>query len=269
MFKGKDVKRAFRDFRHAIQDFLSADWSLYQSRAEVMMSIIQGNPTLSFVINPYLNLPLDISQIETPTTNYWMQLKLPTDQDQRIAYILQTINKYAAGTLDPINHTHLFFKHKHLNDNVHQFNQQVVSPALRDLLNKLTDLEEDEIIGNEEAEISPAVLNIINYGHITAGRNLAFGQHIQQNIQHQGITEELIVKFLQNGIPLEKVDQSRPLLQELDIELKKDKPDHSIIKSAFSKLVDIGGNLMANIAASTITNKEAAATVTEFLKNLM
>src|SRR5690606_4956099 len=197
-FSQIEVKRAIRDFEKAIDSLQTAGFKVYSTRVRELINLITQNKVLSSIVGSYLVMEVDFRSIENAPHGDWFDLKLPEDRDLQIAYVLQIMKRSSEGEFSIENYSFQIFALKGLNDNIYEWNHQILFPCLDVLRDKLNDLVEDEVEGKEQ--VDSASLQIINYGNISAKNgNVAFGKDISQSITIGQLSDEVIKKALEQG----------------------------------------------------------------------
>ena len=90
-FTSKEITKAIRDFNNAASDLLNSTYDVIQVRIDHLAIMLRKNPAIHSVVNPLLELELDIEIIQEVLPTHWIRLNLPTYMNEQIAYILQLI----------------------------------------------------------------------------------------------------------------------------------------------------------------------------------
>lgn len=197
----------------------------------------------------------------------WINLKLPEDENLQIGYVLQILKTSYEGEFKIDMYAHRIFRNKNLNYNISEWNSQILVPCLQILLDKLNDIIEDEVEGNEV--VSSSSLKIINYGSISAEQgNVAIGNNINQDINIENISNQIIERALaEEVIEEDKVDKVQEASNELGEELKKEKPSKSKLQSIINLLYGIGKKALIAIVVDVMNNPKLTEEVANFLLN--
>jgi hypothetical protein len=150
----------------------------------------------------------------------------------------------------------------HINDNLSQFNIAFVQPALRELINKIDDFVEDEVEGKDEIDYGN--IQVFNIGTISnKNGNVALGSNINinQNIKIENLTDEFAKAILDEGFTLSQLDNVRNEVEELKKLIIENDINESKIKNIFSKIVSVGGKVMAEILLQLISKPEITTMV--------
>ncbi|MEK4381161.1 hypothetical protein NSS70_04485 [Aeribacillus sp. FSL K6-2848] len=118
-FSAKEVKRSIRSFESAAQDVINSKYQTYKARIARFIEIAQKDNVINSIVSPLLKLELDFDKIHISKNGFWIdELKLPTDQDLQIAYVLQMFKRVAEGEQSLEGITHSIYKHKRFEDNI-------------------------------------------------------------------------------------------------------------------------------------------------------
>lgn len=264
-FSGKEVRRAVRDFNNAANDLSNASFQDFQSRINRFVRMINDNSVINQIVKPLLELPLDLSQIEQTYPNGMLKLVLPENMEEQIAYVVQLLHRSYRKEDSLLNYAHSVFQDRRHNDVILKLNAQIIEPFLRELLNRLGDLVEDEVNGKEE--IQPMNLQIFSIGNITAkSGSIAIGKDIKQIHREQVIKEDLIRAFLEAGFTLKQIDKVRPAVDELEKEISKSEFDKSRFHNILSRFYRVGENAMVQIVGKFIEKPELLFALKEFIE---
>jgi hypothetical protein len=261
----KEVKRAIRDFDRAIQAIQVASVSIYQTRINEFIKLIKENNVLNLIINPYLKIDINFKEIETSHDGHWVDLKLPTDKELQIAYVLQVLEKSSNGEFALENYSFFIFRNSSFNVNIDRWNTQILEPIFNVLTDRLGDLIEDEVEGKQG--VNPASLHIINYGSISANNgNVGIGQDIKQSVSIGEISHRIIEKAIKENVISEiQVDEVKNVTDEIETELQKEEPSKSNLTTLAQKLHEIGQRGLLSLATNTINDPRWGEAVAGFL----
>ncbi|PHD43191.1 hypothetical protein COF67_27320 [Bacillus toyonensis] len=265
-FSTKDVKRSIRDFDLHTQTLLNGELQTYQSRVNQFIQYIQRNHIIYSIVQPLMEKKLDFNEIMPRNLSGWIDLKLPSTFDDQLAFVLQIMRKSSENEFAMESFAAEIFVEKSYNNNIRRFNTQVVSPCLQQLLYKLNDLIEDEVEGKEI--VSPAALQIFNYGTITAreGGNVAIGQQITQTSNYTNIVEGVLKEAKEQGlITSENEQEVQGILEEVQNELENQQPEKGKLKTLCDKLYDVGKAGLVKITTDVINNPQWGQIVTDLL----
>lgn len=266
-FSQKDIKRAIRDFGRAIENLHAAGHTVYDTRVVEFINLVKDNAVLNHIVGPYLALEVDYSKV-FPETHGIARFKLPSDKEIQIAYVLQTMLSCAEGPRRVSDHAFMIFRKSSFNENLFQWNQEILFPCLNELMVKLDDLIEDEVEGNERVEASS--LQIVNYGTITArNSNVAIGKDITQAIK-TGVSDEIVKQALeQKMIDEGQVASVKEVTDEIEAELQSENPSQGKLKELAGKLFDLGKKGLLNVANSVIDDPQWVTAVSSYLMSLI
>lgn len=266
----KEVLRATRDFSKAINSLQAAGSQLYQTRVNEFIYLIRENRVLYYIIGPYLKMEVNFKEIENERGG-WFDLRLPSNQDLQIAYVLQVMNQSIKGDTAIDTYALHIFRQTNINSNLAKWNQQILFPCLDILQDKINDLIEDEVDVEGKEEVSTASLQIINYGNITSEKgNIAIGKDITQTFTMGELSNELIKQALEkNLITEEQVDEVKTVTDAMEIELQDDNPNPSKLKQFAEKLYGIGSKGLLSLTTAVVTNPHWGEAVTTFLFSLI
>ncbi|MEB3057509.1 hypothetical protein [Bacillus pseudomycoides] len=266
VFNQKIVKRSIRNYDRAIDSLLTAGYNLYQVRVKELINLVKTDEVLKEIIGPYLYMKVNFGKIENESGG-WFYIEMPDDKDLQIAYVFQIMERAAKGEFSMDNYAFYIFKDKRINNNISNWNHQILSPCLQILEDKLRDLIEEEVENKNGVEAQ--ALNIINnYGN----GNFAIGSGNTQNltITTQGVSDEIIKKALEQGtITQEQVQDVQIVTEEIVEELGQDSPDEEKLQSFAEKLFNIGKAGLLKIANSSINDQRWGEAVTTFLLGMV
>lgn len=268
-FSQKEIKRAIRDFEKTIDTLQSAGHKVYQSRAKDLIGLVLQNKVLNSIVGPYLIMDVDFKSIENSPHGDWYDLQLPNEKDLQIAYSLQIMKRSSEGEFSIDSYVFHIFAQKRINENIRLWNEQILFPALDDLITRLDDMIEDEVDGKEKVEADS--LQIINYGSISADHgNVALGRDITQTLKIGALSDELIRKALDQGfIKQSQAKEVKATTDEIQSELERDNPSQNILQELASSIYDLGSKGLLSLSTNVITNPKWGEAVTAFLFGLI
>ncbi|MCG0590580.1 hypothetical protein L6P38_19000 [Bacillus velezensis] len=269
-FTEKEVKRAIRDFESAVHDVINAGYNTYQSKIQRLVDLSKSNRVISFIVGPIFSLNVDLNEVHSRRNGSgWIELKLPSNMDEHIAYVLKVFQLVSEDKLSLENESFLIYKQKRIADNIQLYMSEVCYPCLRELTYKLSDLVEDKVDGKNE--ISDASLKIINYGTLTAqnGSTIAVGQNISQSVNFKSIKEDIMEKVKASGVVSEdSLGEVEELAGELEEELNRDEPDDSKLKRFAQKALEIGENGLLKVLTTVVTDPRWGQAAAQALLNI-
>jgi hypothetical protein len=99
-FNAKEVKRAIRTLDAAASDILTAGYSVYKARIVRFIAIINEDKVINSIVAPLLTISVDFDAIHFSRNGHWIsELKLPSNVDEQLAYVIQTFDKVAKGDI--------------------------------------------------------------------------------------------------------------------------------------------------------------------------
>ncbi|CAF1855317.1 hypothetical protein ABE189_03285 [Bacillus subtilis] len=267
-FTEQEVKRAIREFDSAVGDVLNASYSTYVLKMKRIVQLSKDNPVINSIVEPIYFIDVDFNEIHKPDGGGWIELNLPVNIDEQIAYVFKVFQLASEqeGYLDTLTFT--IYKNKRIADNISLYLSDVVSSSLRELRYRLGDLMED-IKGREEIPV--ASLQIINNGTLTAqhGSTIAVGKDIQQNINYSNIKEDIMSKVKESGlVPQDSLKEVEKLSSELEEELNQPEPNESKLKKVAQKVLEIGENGLLRIFSTVVTDPRWGQAVSHALLNM-
>lgn len=215
-FEIKQIKRAHRDIKNIMDDILNAsDSNAYKTYIERFINKIEENDVLSYILNPFFELEVNV--IQEKQFGFGVILNMSPDIDKQIAFVLQMLKEFSNMSGDRIC-MFLFkiYNKKSIPDNIYPWNSNVVEPAFREILIKISDLIEDIPDGEEEVD-SKYMTIINNYGNYnsTNGQVANGSQNtLTQNINSDDIFKELIEK-VNNDVKDDEKEELLSLIEEL------------------------------------------------------
>ncbi len=269
-FKAKEVKRAIRTLEVATSDILNAGYLTYKVRIERFIAIINEDKVINSIVAPLLTIPVDFDSIHVSNSGDWIsELRLPISIDEQLAYVIQIFYKVKTGAIDLGNLSFRIYRKNRFEDNIQLFLSQIARPCLRELLDRLHYLVEDEVEGQES--IASAALQIFNYGSITAeqGSAVAIGKDIQQTVTYKNITPKVMeVVREQQVVPEEKMAEVEQVINEIQEEINKDEPSESKLKSFAGKVYGLGETALLKVISNELTDPKWGHAVSKTLLSL-
>jgi hypothetical protein len=267
-FSQKEIKRAIRDFQSTIHSLQAAGHNVYSTRVKELITLITQNRVVNSIVGPYLVMDIDFNSIENEGGG-WFELQLPAEQDLQIAYALQVMKRASEGEYDIETYAFNIFRQRRLNDNISNWNRQILFPCLDNLVYKLNDLIEDEVDGKDQIEAGS--LQIINYGSISAEQgNIAVGKDITQTLNVGELVDELIEKAIEQGIINQsQVGEVKATADEIQNELEKNTPSKGKLQELASNIYDIGSKGLLSLSTNIISDPRWGEAVTGFLFGLV
>lgn len=269
-FIAKDVKRSVRKFEDAVQDILNSGYNTYKARIIRFIEITKNDPVINSIVSPLYDIKVDFDQIhyKSPGGDWVEELRLPTDIDKQLAYVLQIFDSVASNELSLENLTFEIYINKNIWSNINSWIIEVVQPCLRELLYRLNDLIEDEVEGKDE--IKSSSLQIFNYGPITAsqGSNIALGKDIQQTVTYKNITNEIMDKVRnEKTVSEDKLEEVEQISNDIQEEINKPEPSQSKLKQFAGKLYEIGQSGLLKVTNTVIQDPRWGQAVADTLMN--
>ncbi|MFS0837790.1 hypothetical protein [Paenibacillus sp. 1P03SA] len=265
-FTSNEIKRAIRDFENAAQDLLQASPQTLDNRVNRIMDLARSNPVITEIVSPLLQVELDWDSIFTGNGFWINHVQLPIEPSERIAVILQLLDKASRAEVHIDDLSHKIYKQRSYAVNISQFLSELVSPAIRDLFLQLHDMYEDNVEGKQS--VAPTALQIFNYGTIAAhqGANVAIGQSITQNTNYTGLAERIMDQVRTSGdIPEDKHAEIQQVSQHIEEELKKSEPDKGKLKSFVGKMYALGEKALLKLSTKVVDDPRWSEQVTDFL----
>ena len=175
----KQIQRAIRDFENIITDLTYSNYDNYQRIAKRLVVFLKTNEIINKIIQPLISMRVDTKNIIIDHRNGRGTIKLPSDINEHIAFVLQLFFQYSnKDDRGLANFAFQFFSSDRLNDSISEMNQTLVQPAMRELINRINDYVEDEISDKENIELSS--IQVFNIGSIfNKDGNVALGQNIK------------------------------------------------------------------------------------------
>ncbi|PEB10417.1 hypothetical protein [Bacillus thuringiensis] len=266
VFNQQMVKKSIKNYDRAINSLLTAGYNLYQARVKELINLVKTDQILKEVIGPYLYMKVNFEKVENESGG-WFYIEMPEEEDLQIAYVFQVMERAAKGEFSMDNYAFYIFKDTQINNNLYDWNHQILLPCLQILEEKLESLIEEEVENKDGIEAQ--ALNIINnYGN----GNFAVGSGNTQNltITTQGVSDEIIKKALEQGtITQDQVKDVQSITGEIVEELGQDSPDGEKLQSFAAKFFDIGKAGLLKIANNSIGDQRWGEAVTTFLLDMV
>lgn len=263
----KQVKRAIIEFEEKTMALLRSSLATYKARVRDLITLIESDQVINSIIKPIMESVVNFEEIEIGNGFWIKELRLPITLDGQIAYVLQVLNRGINGKLSLENYAHRIYKHKRIDENLNDFNHEIVEPALKGLLRKLKELVEDEVENKETLEASN--LQIFNVSQLTAsaGSNIAIGTNITQSASNEiNYAEKIIQKALDKEIiNQENAIHVKMIAEELQEELDKSAPSESKLKEFAKRVYEIGKNALLSITKDVITDPRWGQAIAGFL----
>ncbi|MHB8579043.1 MAG: hypothetical protein ACYDA4_04175 [Ignavibacteriaceae bacterium] len=256
--KSKEVKRSVRDFGTICRDLSNASGENYLSIIRRLMSFITSNQVISKIVDPLFNMQIESAKYLRDLGNGWGELIVPDDLTLHMALTLQLFRDFINDpTFELYSFVIHYYRSTDIHENLYNFHNQIVGPALREIITKTEDYIDDELEGKEEVELGSIQVFAIGAIHNQSG-NIAIGNNINisQVSNLDMLPDEFAKAILQNGFTLSQFDKLRTGIEELKSELKKAIPEESKIKSIFNKVLAVGGNAMLEILVNLISKPE-------------
>ncbi|MEB4859751.1 hypothetical protein [Priestia megaterium] len=269
-FSAKEVKRSIRNFESAAQDILSAQYSTYESRIEKFIEITRVDPVINSIVGPLFLLKIDLEKIHVSGDDLWIELKLPTNTDEELAYVVQMFDLITRREISLDNIAFGIYRNNSFSQNISLWMSDVARPNLRELSYRLNDLVEDEVSGKEE--VATAALQIFNYGSINAshGSSVAMGKDIHQTINYKNVANEIMDKVrAEQAVSEDKLDQVEEASNELQEELAKAAPSPSRLTQLAGKFYELGEAGLLKVVSTVVTDPKWGQAVGEALMNVM
>ncbi|MEJ9210110.1 hypothetical protein [Bacillus smithii] len=270
-FPEKIVRRSIRSFESAAQDVINSTYQTYKARIARLVEIAHKDMVINSIVGPLLKMEIDFDGIHISRDGGFRidELKLPTDIDVQLAYVLQMFERVVKDEISLDAITYSIYGRRRYEDNIILWFNDVVSPCFRELSYRLNDLVEDEVTGKEE--VSTAALQIFNYGSISAsqGSNIAIGKEIQQSVSYENIVNKIMDKVRTEQIVSEdKLNEVEEVANEIEEEINKTEPSPSKLKQLAGKLYTIGENALLKVVSTVVTDPRWGQAVAETLMNI-
>ncbi|WP_456270359.1 hypothetical protein M1E15_20515 [Bacillus sp. JZ76] len=268
MFTEKEVKRAVRDFKSAVEDILNARYETCEIRINTLVHLSKSNPVIQSILDPFYSMTLNLDNIHRNSLDYG-KLNLPADIDMQIAYLLKIFELVSKKEINLVEWAFEIYQARQFDTNIQRFITEVGYPCLRELTYRIEDLIEDEVEG--KGEVSTASLQIINYGNLSAqnGGTIAVGKDIQQNINYKNLKEEILQKVKESQVvPLDSLVEVERLSDELEEELNQPEPSESRLKSLAKKAYEIGENGLLKVLTTVVTDPRWGQAAAHALLNI-
>lgn len=267
-FTQKEVKRSIRSFESSVRDVMEAGFNTYQSRIKTLVKLCFENKVINSIAKPFFSISINLDDIHRDDDG-WIELYLPPDLDEQIAYVLQVFKTEIEKEYFIQELSYKIFKDRGIHNNIQMYLSEVAYPCLRELIFRLNDLIEDEVEGKEE--ITGASLSIVNHGTISAGNgsNIALGMDINQSLTYENIKQEIIKKVKEtNEISDDSIADIEVLASELEQELTQSSPSKTRLKEIASKVYGIGEQGLLKIFNTVVTDPRWGQAVSDTLLNM-
>jgi len=153
IFSNQEIENAINDFDGVVDDLLNSTHEIYQSNVNRFMNLIQENKVINYVIEiiktSLLEKPLELSEIEKSDLS-GKRLELPSDMNRWIAYVLKIFGETLKGKINMEIYAYQFYHQKNVNESINLFNDQVVYPAMREIKNKLLEIDKLMLGGHNQ-----------------------------------------------------------------------------------------------------------------------
>lgn len=270
-YSQREAKVAIRRLNTSINEVLSASYATYQSKINDFNEITNKNSIIKSIIKPFKEIEVDFEKIHYSRNGFWVdEVRLPTDVNSRIAYVIQMFEKASKGEIVLDRFAHSIYRHKRFEDNLREYMYDIARPQLLELTYLLEDLVEDEINGNEV--IPEAAFQLINHGSIIAhqGSNLALGQDIQQTVSNNTFSKELIEKIegAEDFTDPQK-HELKELADEVQIEIGKAEPSQSKLKELAGKVYKVGENAALKIFTTVVSDPRWGQAAAETMLSIL
>jgi hypothetical protein len=185
----KNIQEQLNNFNRSLDSIFNCHSTAYESYIYTFIEFIEKSPKIKNIVEPYLNIELNIKEIETSE-----DLNFPKIIEERIAYILQMF--YTVYKEDKNLNTRLYmiFRYRQLIDNYIYFNDEFVKPTLEYLREKI-----NASLGQTVSNLSSPPISItIGELHNNQG-NIAITNLGQQIVNVQGMAEDITRKLIEFG----------------------------------------------------------------------
>ena len=183
IYRGKDIQRALRSLNGIYEDLVQSNSDSFLNISEIFIHTIGKIPVLEQFIKPYFEMEISFNDIIiSDDDDVWQYIKLPLELDSRIAFVLQFLKDITENNKNIDSLLYYLYRHKKVDENYFEFNQRVISSALRELIYKISDFIEDNVECSEQ-QFQPEQLKIINIG--TINNNNGYVAVGERNIQSQ------------------------------------------------------------------------------------
>ena len=159
-FETKKIKREYRDIKNIMSDILNTnDENMYKTYVSRLINEFEKDEFLNHILSPYFDKKADVT---ISRSGYWVELEIPADVNVQIAFVLQTLKEFSdMSAQDICARLYSLYASKRFADTIIPWNRDVVSPAFRDLQNKISDLIED--IPEKAAEVDAKSLKLVDW----------------------------------------------------------------------------------------------------------
>ncbi|PLR69109.1 hypothetical protein [Bacillus sp. UMB0893] len=269
-YEAKDVKRSIRRFEDAAKDILASGYNTYKARIIRFTEITKNDQVINSIVGPLYDIKVNFDQIhyKSPGGEWVEEIRLPTDINIQLAYVVQIFDSVSLGKISLDSLTFDIYVNKNIWSNINSWLHEIVEPCLRELLYRLNDLIEDEVEGKEE--ITSSSLQIFNYGSITAsqGSNIAMGKDIQQTVTYKNITNEIMERVRnEKTVSEDKLEEVEQITNEIQEEINKPDPSQSKLKQFAGKLYEIGQSGLLKVTNTVIQDPRWGQAVADTFMN--
>ena len=244
-YEKKHINRAVEELTECLNNVLNARRDQYPQRIKQLFSAIKNNEILNFIIEPYINMKLDLEKenigFRSTRHSLYLEFVITINEDEEIALILYILNFFADNEERINDLTYSVTMIDNFDESLLSFNKNYIEPAFNKLHRKLQYKLEDisEIQSNE---IKAGDITIINIEKFHANNSMvAMGKEITQ------INENVFEKIkneIQNNIENEK---DKTELLSLVSEMEKNRANKEIFKSYYDKFINKLGIYMSII----------------------
>lgn len=267
----REAKVAIRRLNTAINEILSTSYATYQSKINDFNELSISNPIIESIIRPFKEIKVNFDEIHFSQNGFRIdEVRLPTDVNSRIAYLIQIFEKASTGEIVLEKYTHAIYRHKRFEDNIQEFMYDIARPQLLELIYILDDLLENEVDGKEV--MTEAAFQLINHGSIIAhqGSNLALGKDIQQTVSNNTFSKELIEKIegIEDFTDPQK-SELKLLANEVQIEMGKTEPSPSRLKELAGKVYEIGENAALKVFTTVVSDPRWGQAAAETMLSIL
>ncbi len=244
------IKRSIRDLEDQIGNLLSSSFEYFESNHKRLIALISDNEILRKLFTPYLDMEIDISEILKIEFSGRPSIRIPLDDDVYIGFCLYILSNN--GIIMPegnkVSLENLIYQ---LNQGARDirldaFNNQILRPCFRLIVNRLKDFQEDTVESSNE--IAYEDITIINYGNIAIGNQ---NTQIQNDLD---LLETMIDSFLDKGMEQTLIERLKPEMIELIAENKKPTIDESRTKQILGSIARDGKSIALSVIANILTN---------------
>lgn len=143
----KAVKRTLRDVKLSVEEIGLSDAATLLSKIKQFLTMCEENEILNFFAYEFFKAEIDIDEIEKDEGNLWIKLRLPSNKNDNLAYVLQLLKRFAEKENEHEMHNYAFklYMDKQSAYNVPKVAQKIIYPSLLHFQNILEDFIEDNI----------------------------------------------------------------------------------------------------------------------------